>query len=185
MSYLAEQQIIGSLLMDKDCMANIYGLLSPEMFTDELLGRVYHEYQRAFDRGQDLTLPLLVQKISSDVFPEAVVAGSLRGCVEEVVTSAQCVQNASVLVSAYTARRATEILSSVKLSPNGIKSQIGAIISDLEGLQDNRSSSASTLAEIAAQNRDNYFREKEVAPLHIGFSKLDDLLGGLDRKSVV
>ena len=185
MSYLAEQQIIGSLLMDKDCMANIYGLLSPEMFTDELLGRVYHEYQRAFDRGQDLTLPLLVQKISSDVFPEAVVAGSLRGCVEEVVTSAQCVQNASVLVSAYTARRATEILSSVKLSPNGIKSQIGAIISDLEGLQDNRSSSASTLAEIAAQNRDNYFREKEVAPLHIGFSKLDDLLGGLEGGDMI
>ena len=185
MSYLAEQQIIGSLLMDKDCMANVYGLLSPEMFTDELLGRAYHEYQRAFDRGQDLTLPLLVQKISSDSFPEAVVAGSLRECVEEVVTSAQCVQNASVLVSAYTTRRATEILSSVKLSPNGIKTQIGAIISDLEGLQDNRSSSASTLAEITAQNRDNYFREKEVAPLHIGFSKLDDLLGGLEGGDMI
>ena len=40
MSYLAEQNIIGSLL-DKNGMDKIYGKLAPEMFSSELLGRIF------------------------------------------------------------------------------------------------------------------------------------------------
>ena len=48
MSYLAEKYVIGSLLMDKDCMSEIYGMLEADMFTSELLGRVFHDVASIF-----------------------------------------------------------------------------------------------------------------------------------------
>ena len=90
MSYLAEKYVIGSLLMDKDCMSEIYGMLEADMFTSELLGRVFHEYQRAYDRGYDLTLPLIEQRLRSDNFPSELVMSELRDCLSETITSAKC-----------------------------------------------------------------------------------------------
>ena len=41
MSYFAEQNVVGSLLMDGDAIERVATILEPEMFTAELLGRVY------------------------------------------------------------------------------------------------------------------------------------------------
>ena len=46
MSIMAEQSVIGSLLMNQECIADVYSILEPQMFTDELFGKVYHEYRR-------------------------------------------------------------------------------------------------------------------------------------------
>ena len=40
MSYLAEKNVIGSLLIDKDCISTVYNILEPQMFTNELLGKI-------------------------------------------------------------------------------------------------------------------------------------------------
>lgn len=185
MSYLAERTVIGSLLMDKDCMSEIYGILEPPMFTSELLGKVYHEYQRAYDRGYELTLPMIEQNLRSDVFPSEVIMSELTQCLTDTMTSATVKQNAIVVENDYKARRLNEIIKSVKVSPSNLKGQIGAILKELEVLQSGRESNSKKLSEIVAENKDNYFREKEVKPLHIGFSKLDDLLGGLEGGDMI
>lgn len=185
MSYLAERSVIGSLLMDKDCMSEIYGILEPQMFTSELLGKVYHEYQRAYDRGYELTLPMIEQNLRSDVFPSELIMSELTQCLTDTMTSTTAKQNAIVVENDYKARRLNEIINSVKVSPNNLKGQIGAILKELEALQSGRESNSKKLSEIVAENKDNYFREKEVKPLHIGFSKLDDLLGGLEGGDMI
>ena len=185
MSLLAEQNVIGSLLMDNDCMNEIYGMLEPQMFTIELYGKVYHEYQRAFDNGYNLTLPMLEQKLRSDSFPSDLIMYELRECLRETVTSATVKHNAKVVLNDYKAQKLNSILNAIKVSPTNLNEQIGVLQKELEALQTGDKSTSKTLAEIAAENKDKYFCEKEIQPLKIGFSKLDDLLGGLEGGDVI
>ncbi len=185
MSLLAEQNIVGSLLMDQESIEKVYGILEPDMFTNELLGRVYHEYQRAYDRRYDLNLSVIEQKLRSDSFPSDLIMSEMRECLSVTETSTNIVTHANVLVSDYKAHRADLILSSRKITPNNFKREIGAILSELEVLQSDRKTSSKTLAEIAKENKANYFRERQVKPLHIGFDKLDNLLGGLEGGDLI
>ena len=185
MSYLAEKTVIGSLLIDKNCMNDIYGILEPQMFTSEILGKVYHEYQRAFDRGYDLTLPMIEQKLRSDDFPSELIMSEIKACLNDVYTSVYAKENAIVIQNDYKAQELIKILSAIKVTPNNFKSQIGALQSELEALQNDRQLSSKSLAEIVAENKASYFKEKEVAPLNIGFNKLDDLLGGLEGGDMI
>lgn len=185
MSYLAEKNVIGSLLIDKDCISTVYNILEPQMFTNELLGKIYHEYQRAFDRGYELTLPAIEQNLRSDAYPSEVVMTVLRDCLAETFTSSEVRQNALVVQNDYKAQKFNLILNSIKVSPNNLKSQIGALQKELEALLDSREVSSKSLSQITLENKDKYFKEREVKPLHIGFDKLDELLGGLEGGDMI
>lgn len=185
MSYIAEKQVIGSLLMDKDCMSEIYSILEPDMFTSELLGKIYHEYQRAYDMSYDLTLPMIEQKLRSDSFPSQLIMEQIKECMSDTITSATVKQNALVVESDYKAFKLNKLLSTIKVSPKDIKTQIRAIQSELDALQNDKQSTSKTLSEIATENKDSYFKEREVKPLYIGFDKLDDLLGGLEGGDMI
>lgn len=185
MSYLAEKAVVGSLLMDKDCMSQIYGMLEPDMFTSELLGRVFHEYQRAYDRGYDLTLPLIEQRLRSDNFPSDLVMGELKDCLSGAITSVTVKQDAYVVLNDYKARRLDLLLNSVKVSPNNLNEQIGALQRELEALQSGKKVESKTLADIVEENKDNYFKDKKVSPINLGFARLDDMLGGLEGGDMI
>lgn len=185
MSYLAEKSVIGSLLIDKDCISTVYNILEPQMFTNELLGKIYHEYQRAFDRGYELTLPAIEQNLRSDAYPSEVIMTVLRECLAETFTSSEVRQNALVVQNDYKAQKLNLILNSIKVSPNNLKSQIVALQKELEALLDSREVSSKSLSQITLENKDKYFKEREVKPLHIGFDKLDELLGGLEGGDMI
>ena len=185
MSYLAEKNVIGSLLIDKDCISTVYNILEPQMFTNELLGKIYHEYQRAFDRGYELTLPAIEQNLRSDAYPSEVIMTVLRDCLAETFTSSEVRQNALVVQNDYKAQKFNLILNSIKVSPNNLKSQIGALQKELEALLDSREVPSKSLSQITLENKDKYFKEREVKPLHIGFDKLDELLGGLEGGDMI
>ena len=185
MSYIAEQQIIGSLLLDFDCMPDIYNLLSPEMFTSELFGRIYHEFQRGYDNHYDVNAVVLEQKLRSDNFPSQLLIEEIQKCVINTTTSATVKTYANIVVSDYKAKRLDDFLGKVKVTPNNFESQIRAISEELEFLQEKRSDKSKTLSEITRENKDKYFKEKEIAPLNLGFDKLDNILGGLEGGDVI
>lgn len=114
MSYLAEQNIIGSLLLDKNCIDKIYNMVSADMFTSELLGRMYLEFQRGYDNRYDVNPVVLIQKISSDAFPEYIISDEIKNCVSATDTSAMVESYATVVQSDYKARRFDDIVSAVK-----------------------------------------------------------------------
>ena len=185
MSYLSEQNIIGSLLMEQGCMDKIYQILQPDMFTSELLGRVYHEYQRAYDRNYDLNLSLIEQKLRSDSFPSDLIMTELRDCLSNTDTSANVLTHAMVVENDYKANKANEMLNSIKFTPKDFKSKIGAFTEELRALCDGRRTTNKTLAEIVRENKGKYFRERKVKPLNLGFDKLDNLLGGLEGGDMI
>lgn len=185
MSYIAEQNIIGSLLLDKSCMDEIYNMLSAEMFTSEMLGRMYLEFQRGYDNRYDVNPAVIVQKLSGDVFPEQLIIDEIKSCTINTTTSATVKSYADVVANEYKARRLDNILGAIKVSPNDVSGHIGRIIASLEALQDGKSVASKALPDIVRENKDKYFIDNEEEKTYIGFSKLDDLLGGLEGGDMI
>lgn len=185
MSYLAEQNIIGSLLLDKSCMDEIYNVLSADMFTSELLGRIYLEFQRGYDNRYDVNPAIIVQNLSGDQFPEYLVIEEIKNCTANTTTSATAKSYAEVITNEHKARRFNNILGAIKVSPNNIDNQIGMLIADLEALQDGKSAASKTLPEIVRENKDKYFIDNEAEKTYVGLLKIDDLIGGLEGGDVI
>ena len=80
MSILAEQSVIGSLLMNQESIADVYSILEPQMFTDELFGKVYHEYQKAYDNHYELSFSDIEQKLRGESFPSEIIIEQLKTC---------------------------------------------------------------------------------------------------------
>lgn len=185
MSYLAEQNVIGSLLLDSNCLSEIYNMLEPQMFVSELLGRIYHEFQRGYDNQYEVNLAVLEQRLCSDNYPKDVYKEEVQSCIISTITSAQVKTHANVIVTDYKSRRLDKFLSEIKVTPNNLNEQIRAISEELEVLNGDRQIKSKTLSEITKENKDYYFREKEITPLYLGFPKLDNLLGGLEGGDMI
>ena len=86
MSIMAEQSVIGSLLMNQECIADVYSILEPQMFTDELFGKVYHAYQKAYDNHYELSFSDIEQKLRSDNLPSEIIVEQLQTCLSSTIT---------------------------------------------------------------------------------------------------
>ena len=80
MSYAAEESVIGSLLMDQNCMSQIYGMIEPDMFTSKILGMVFKEFQKGYDRRYNVDLVVLEQKLRTDEIPSDILFSQLQKC---------------------------------------------------------------------------------------------------------
>lgn len=185
MSIMAEQSVIGSLLTNQECIADVYSILEPQMFTDVLLGNIYREYLRAYENRQEISLPDIEQRLRSDEYPSDIILDKIKECMSGIATTTLIKQDANVIVNDYKARRLDKFLNSIKVSPTNLKEQIRALQEELDVLQDKRQEKSKTLAEIAKENKGNYFKEREVKPLYLGFDKLDELLGGLEGGDMI
>lgn len=185
MGYFAEQNLIGTLLMDKDCIEYVHNTLRADMFTSEFLGRVYLEFQRGYDNRYNVDLVIITQKMAGENIPEDVVLEEMKKCLASVPCSAYVKDYAAVIVSEYKARKLQDVLNKTSPSPNGIELQIGELINKLEALQESKSAHSMTLPEIVRACRDKYFVDNEEEKVYTGFPKLDDLLGGLEGGDMI
>lgn len=183
MSYLAEQNVIGSLLIDSECIDKVYKDLSPEMFQVEILADMYLEFLRGYENGHAVNAVTLSAKLQS--ISVVMVNQEIKKCIENTVTSTEIRSYADLIIQEYRARRLNDILQAVRPEPDRVDGQIGQLVNDLEALQEGRESPSKTLAEITKENKDKYFRDNEAAKLYLGFPDLDDLLGGLEGGDVI
>lgn len=183
MNYLAEQNVIGSLMMDADCISQITNELSADMFGSELLGRIYFEYQKAYDSHENLTLPQILQAITD--YPQSVVMDEVKNCTMSTVTSAMVKEYASVVIKEYKAKQITELINNTKINPDKVYSQLGALITSLESMKDDRKGTSKTIAQIAKELKDTYFKDQAVDRINLGFSKLDECLRGLEGGDMI
>ena len=88
MSYIAEQKVIGALLMDQNSISEIYSMIEPNMFTSPFLGRVYHEFQKGYDNRYDVNLVVLEQKMRSEEYPSSEIVSEIQEILSQTLTSA-------------------------------------------------------------------------------------------------
>lgn len=185
MGYIEEKNIIGSLLMDNNSISEIYSMISPDMFTSELLGRMYLEFLRGYDNRYEVTIAVLLQRLSEDSYPEYAIQDVLKSCVSDVLTSATIKSDAYVLLRDYKTRKLRNMMQRIVPNAGNIDTQISDLIRDLEALQDGEQVTSKSLPEIVEENKDKYFCDREEDRMYIGFPKLDDLLGGLEGGDMI
>lgn len=182
MNLLAEQNVIGSLLLNPESIGKVQGL-EPEMFGSELYGRMYLEFLRGYENGYAVNAVVLAAKITD--FPADMVQKEIRACLEKTLTSVEIGSYADIVRSEYRAGELNRILQGAKPDPESVDQQVGELINDLEALLDGRESKSKTLAEIARENKDRYFKDNEANRIYIGFPGLDDILGGLEGGDMI
>ena len=184
MGRIAEMNVLGALLIDASRISDVY-FLSSDMFTDAIIGRMFLEYQRGYDNHYDVNVSVLIQNVSCEEYPESSVLEVIRECSEEYQTGTSIKSHANVIKNEYVASKFKRIISSVQVNAGSVYEQIGRIVTDLESLQDGRSSKSKSLSQIAEENKDKYFNDNETEKTYIGLSKLDDLLGGLEGGDMI
>jgi len=186
MGYIAEECLIGTILVSGgEEVGNVCDMIQPEMFVMELAGRIYLEALRAYDNHRQVNVEVIVQAIAGDTFPESVVRQEILDCVnacDPILANSK--EYAKVIRNEYKARQFDRILSEIRPNAGDIDNQIGIVITKLEGLIEAKGSETKTIAEIAKENKNKYFREDAAKKLTIGFLELDDILGGLEGGDV-
>lgn len=177
-----EKALIGALMTDPQAVGKCDSLL-PEMFADDLLGRIYLEFVRAHDFGYPANLVTMAENMSD--IPRQQLLGCLKECTDSTVTSVAAGQYAAAIVNAYKARKASQIINSVIFQPAEAERQIGQLVNDLEALMDNSRASAKRLTQIIDEVSPGYFIKNERPRLYTGFPRLDDCLGGLEGGDVI
>lgn len=183
MSYLAEQCVIGSLLLDQECISKVYTDLCPEMFRSEILAGMYLEFLRGYDNGYTVNVVMLASKMQS--FPQDVIGQELKACVDAPVSSVEVRSYADIIIQEYKAGELNRLLQTVRPSADAVDTQIASLVNALEALQAGKKQSTRTLARVAQENKGKYFRDNEADRIYLGFPKLDDFLGGLEGGDMI
>lgn len=185
MSSIEERSVIGCLLLDNLQMCKIYDVLKPEMFSDPLTREIYREIVKAYDLGQSSNVVTITQAVECDAFTREQIGEVLKDCAMLPVTSGEISSYAGSLVKEYKARKLKSILSNMQITAADIDSQIADLIGELEALKKSEKNRARQLSVIMGEYQDQYFKEQTGDKLYTGFSKLDDITGGLEGGDMI
>ena len=184
-SDLAEKSVIGCLLMDNKELYKVYDILKPDMFHDPVLKEIYREIVKMYDIGQPANLVTITQAVESESYTRQYIGQILKECALLPLTSAELKSYGNSIVKDYKAETLRKILSQTQVSAAGVEYQIADLIQELESLKRSEKSKSKKLSTIVGDYEDQYFREKKEAKLYTGFSKLDDITGGLEGGDVI
>lgn len=183
-TYDIEERIIGALLLDSSAVGKICDTLEPEMFTSSVLGRIYLEYLRAYDKGKTPTYGEIQQNCISDSFTETDVNDALMRAATNTVMSVRIEGDAEVVAKEYRVRMAEMAVRNARFDGSNIDEQVGELIENLEKIVERKKQTTFTLAEIVERVKGNYFTEKKKKQLYTG-TKLDVKLEGFEGGDVV
>lgn len=176
----AEKGIIGCVLLDADCLTEIYKDLPIEAFTNEFNRDCYETMLAMFDNGQHIDLISLAGRLESEQLDKPTILQNLNECLQATTSSVVVGSFAKELIAEHKARKLKRLVEGVSLIPNEIEHTIGQLLTELEAMNENRKEDTKHIRDIVAQYKDNYFREVDKRLIKTGFYKLDDTLGGLE-----
>lgn len=185
MSDLAEKTVVGCLLMDNKELHQIYDLLKPDMFQDPVLKEIYREIVKLYDIGQPANLVTITQAVESETYTREYIAQVLRDCALLPYTSTELKSYAESVVRDYKAEVFRNILTRTQVTAAGVEYQIADTIQELEALKRSEKNKSKKLTAIVSEYQDQYFQERKEEKLYTGFSKLDEITGGLEGGDVI
>lgn len=185
MSDLAEKTVIGCLLMDNKELHQIYDLLKPDMFQDPVLKEIYREIVKLYDIGQPANLVTVTQAVESESYTREYITQVLRDCALLPYTSTELKSYAESVVRNYKAEVFRNILTRTQVTAAGVEYQIADTIQELEALKRSEKNKSKKLTAIVSEYQDQYFQEQKEEKLYTGFSKLDEITGGLEGGDVI
>ena len=144
----AELGVIGCVLIDNDSLSKIYSKLTPDMFSSEFCQNAYAQILAIYDRGENVNIMSLSQAMENHKFEPEQISAVLRDCLSSAPTSVMIESYADTIIKEHRARKVGELFRHSSLKPCDIDDTIGAILTTLEGLKDNRKSTVKSMKQI-------------------------------------
>lgn len=173
-----EDGIIGCILVNPDCLFDIYDKVKPEMFTSNLCKRVYETALSFYDRGKKFDETILATEMADSRNSVEAYLNKFGDMVMATPTSVKVGEYAKILIANYQAKRLNLLLRSVDSNPKTINDTIGNLIARLEEIQGNEREKSHSLSEIVDTVCGNYFNGtvKEELNIKTGLEKLDECI---------
>lgn len=180
----AEMGIIGSVLTSPESINDVYNVIQPEMFSDDIGCECFRTMLAMYDNGREINIVELTGQLENSRVDKQDLMELFKTAVIGNQTSAYIKNYADELVREYQARKVKSLLAHVSLLPKDIQSSMSEIMNVLEGLVEHDESTCKSMKQIVSENRGNYFIDREDFGVRTGFFNLDELLGGLEGGDV-
>lgn len=177
MSYEAERNAIGCLLLDNSCIEKVYEVLSPEKFENATFGRVYGVVKDAYDKGQQVDEQLICFQMS-DINQENLMK-MLLDSVEHSTTSVLIDKYAKQINDEYKTRQLKKLVTIIP-ETGSIDKQLENISKAVDTLRNDSKQSSSTLKELVREYSSKRFVEGREQGVRIGIRSVDNILQGVD-----
>lgn len=174
----SEQTLIGSLLMDGEIIEHLAGRIHPQMFTDQICKLIYEDFLNGYRQGKTVN-QLTIQENHKDkknIIPE------ITNILENTLTSVGWEDAAGLVINEYKARCLNQLLHQEGINGTNVDDRLAQIQVRIDELRKEKSHRVHSLADIAKKYKGEYFKEHEM--IKLGWDKLDECLGKLDRGDV-
>ena len=181
MNKQAESGIIGAILIDNSSLFDVYDKLKPEMFQGSFYRKVFTKMLALYDQGKKIDLVTLTQEVIDNEGERDFVMGMLSSCLADTPYSGMIKEYADAVGQEYRATALTNLLTNTQIRPKDIDDTIATLLTRLEEISQNESQKSRTMKEIVNEYKGNYFTPDTAMSkaTKTGFSKLDEILGGL------
>ena len=174
----SEQTLIGSLLMDGEIIEHLAGRIHPQMFTDQICKLIYEDFLNGYRQGKTVN-QLTIQENHKDkknIIPE------ITNILDNTLTSVGWEDAAGLVINEYKARCLNQLLHQEGINGTNVDDRLAQIQVRIDELRKEKSHRVHSLADIAKKYKGEYFKEHEM--IKLGWDKLDECLGKLDRGDV-
>jgi replicative DNA helicase len=175
----AEEQVIGSILLDNESLYKIYNKLKPEEFTSVFYRDCYTEMLGLYDRGIEINTVNITMALS-DRYQQADINKTLGNCLVNTMTSVQIKDCCNAIKADYKARTVKEILNVQQVTSGNVDDVIADVLTRLEALKQDEVQKSKSLRQIVEENKDNYFVDNNNLEKSVksGLYELDECIGG-------
>ena len=184
----AEQSVIGSLLLsDGEAMAEIPAELDASMFADGIYASAFAIFQKAYEKSEKVGLAVIKQRLvaQNNGIPESHIENKLRETLTGGYSSGALQTDAAEVITAYKSRRLNEVLNKTNVTPDNLSAAMDYLSIEIDRLSNQNDKRVKSLPQIVAENKDNYFRDREGQRIDLEFETLNDLLGGIEGGDVI
>lgn len=104
-----EKSIIGCLLLDNSCIADVYEKLRVEMFNEPMCADAYKYILQSYDLGLKVDPTSLVLQLEDEVHDKSDINIFVKQCLIDITTSAEIKSFAQVVINEYKVNKTKEI----------------------------------------------------------------------------
>lgn len=183
MSRQSEKGIIGCLLLDENCIAEVSTVLSEGMFTDDFYREIYIHYLKTYEAGEKANEASL-KWVLEDKYPDDYINNELAECVDSVTTTVELKTFAKAVVSDFKAREVDKVIQHTPINGKTVYEDVKGVIRQLQEIVEDRESHEKRLSDLTGF-KDQYFCDKSTNGVKFGIHGLDDMTGYLEGGDVI
>ena len=183
MSAFAERNIVGYLLMNRNHIEDSINKINAKMFKTPIYSAIYEVFENCYMENRDADV-VLVQHELLGQFDEKLINDTLMSVVD-VDLGANYKNCVEVVLNDYKKTRYEEKVKVPIPKDAKIDDAIRQVISDLEGMLDDDQSGIKSIADLAAEHENDYFKPTvEKNKIFFGLKELDKMVGGVEGGDV-